>query len=316
MKSLKGSLLLLLTAFIWGTSFVSQKLGMNYVEPFTFGASRFLLGALVLLPLIFIFDAAKKKKMNQTDSSNRENEPVYNRKDLIIGGTLCGCALFCGVSLQQWGLVYTTAGKAGFITALYIVLVPLIGLFMRKKVEIYTWIGVVLAVVGLYLLTIKEGFSMEIGDAIVLAGTLFWALHIIIVDSFTAKTESLKLSCIQFVITGILSLIAALIFENPNIKAIIDCAGPILYTAIMVVGVAYTLQIIGQRYTSPTVASLIMSLEAVFSAISGAIFLKESMTPKEIIGCILVFIAVVLTQIDPREIFKKSNKPSENIKVD
>lgn len=317
MKSLKGSILLLLTAIIWGTSFVSQKLGMNYVEPFTFGASRFLLGAVVLLPLIFIFDAAKKKKDNQmAGTSNGEDELVYNKKDLIRGGILCGLALFCGVSLQQWGLVYTTAGKAGFITALYIVLVPIIGLFMRKKVDSYTWIGVILAVVGLYMLTIKEGFSMEIGDGIVLAGTLFWAFHIMLVDYYTTKTESLKLSCMQFVTTGILSLIAAFIFEKPTIKAVLDCAGPILYTAIMVVGVAYTLQIIGQRYTSPTVASLIMSLEAVFSAISGAIFLKESMTPKEIIGCILVFIAVVLTQIDPREIFKKSNKPSENIKVD
>lgn len=254
----------------------------------------------------------KKKKIENPSSKEIE----YNKKDLIKGGILCGCALFFGASLQQWGIVYTTVGKAGFITALYIVLVPIIGIFMSKKVDTYTWLGVALAVIGLYMLTIKEGFSMEIGDAIVLSGTLFWALHIIIVDSFAPKVESLKLSCIQFVTAGTLSLISALIFENPTINAIIDCAGPILYTAIMVVGVAYTLQIIGQRHTNPTVASLIMSLESVFSAICGAIFLNESMTTKELIGCILVFIAVILTQINPREIFKRINKPSEHVKMD
>lgn len=306
MEKVKGSIFLLLTAIIWGTSFVSQKLGMNYVEPFTFGASRFLLGAVVLLPLIFLFNTAKERKS--------EEKIEYDRKDLITGGILCGFALFFGASLQQWGLVYTTAGKAGFITALYIVLVPIIGLFMKKKVEAYTWLGVVLAVIGLYILTIKEGFSMEIGDAIVLAGTLFWALHIIIVDFYTAKTESLKLSCMQFATAGTLSLFAAFIFEKPTIRALIDCAGPIVYTAVMVVGVAYTLQIIGQKYTSPTVASLIMSLEAVFSAICGALFLNESMTTKEIVGCVLVFIAVILTQIDPREIAKRQDTSSEKVK--
>lgn len=310
MKNIKGSIFLLLAAIIWGTSFVSQKLGMNYVEPFTFGASRFLLGAVVLLILIFIFDTINKKKRKNDNGVEIE----YNKKDLIKGGILCGCALYFGASLQQWGIVYTTIGKAGFITTLYIVLVPIIGLFMKKKVDSYTWLGVILAVIGLYLLTIKEGFSMEIGDAIVLAGTLFWALHIIIVDSYAPKTESLKLSCIQFITAGTLSLISALIFENPTISAIIDCAGPILYTAIMVVGVAYTLQILGQKSTNPTVASLIMSLESVFSAICGAIFLNESMSPKEIAGCILMFIAVILTQINPKEIFKKVSKPSENVK--
>jgi len=311
-KNIKGSIFLLLAAIIWGTSFVSQKLGMNYVEPFTFGASRFLLGAVVLLPIIFIFDTVNKKKRNNINDNKKNEEIEYSRRDLITGGILCGCALFFGASLQQWGIVYTTVGKAGFITALYIVLVPIIGIFMKKKVDLYTWAGVILAVIGLYLLTIKEGFSMEIGDAIVLSGTLFWALHIIIVDSYTAKTESLKLSCIQFITAGTLSLIAALIFESPTISAIIDCAGPILYTAIMVVGVAYTCQIIGQRYTNPTVASLIMSLEAVFSAICGAMFLKESMTSKELLGCILVFVAVILTQINPKEILKMINKSSTN----
>lgn len=312
MKNIKGSIFLLLAAIIWGTSFVVQKLGMNYVEPFTFGASRFLLGALVLLILIFAFDFINKKNKKESNDNEKSEENKYNKKDLIKGGILCGFALFFGASLQQWGIVYTTAGKAGFITTLYIVLVPVIGIFMRKKVDSYTWLGIILAVIGLYMLTIKEGFSMEIGDAIVLAGTLFWAMHIIIVDTFAPKTESLKLSCVQFITAGTLSLISALIFENPTISAIIDCAFPILYAAIFVVGVAYTLQIIGQRYTNPTVASLLMSLESVFSAICGAIFLNESMTLKEIIGCILVFVAVLLTQINFKEIFNKSKTPDKS----
>lgn len=298
MKNLKGSLFLLITAIIWGTSFVSQKLGMNYIEPFTFGASRFLLGAVTLLPVIYLFDRINEKKKDHEEY----NKLRFNNRNLIVGGVLCGFALFFGASLQQFGIVYTTAGKAGFITALYMVLVPIIGMFMGKKTELYTWLGVVIAVFGLYLLSIKEGFSMGKGDAIVLMGTVFWALHIIIVDRFVNKVDGVKLSFMQFVTAGTLSLIAAFIFEEPKISEIIDCAGPILYAAIMAVGVAYTLQIIGQKYTNPTLAAILMSLESVFSAISGAIYLKESMSLREVFGCVLVFIAVIIAQINPKEI--------------
>ncbi len=292
-KSLKGELLLLLTAIIWGTSFVSQKLGMNYVEPFTFGASRFLLGALVLIPVILFFD--------KKNSANSENKIIYNRKDLIAGGILCGASLFLGASFQQVGIVYTTAGKAGFITALYIVLVPLFGIFMKKRISKLVWISVGLATVGLYFLCIKEGFNIQPGDAIIMAGTIFWALQILIVDAYNDKTEGLKLSCIQFITAGILSAIAAIIFENPSLETIIDCSGPILYTAVMVVGVAYTLQIIGQKATDPNVAAIILSLESLFAVISGAFFLKETMSIKEIAGCVLMFAAVIITQINPKE---------------
>jgi drug/metabolite transporter (DMT)-like permease len=300
MKNIKGSLLLLLTAIIWGTSFVSQKLGMNYIEPFTFGASRFLLGALTLIPVILLFDKINSKKNDSEKSINTS----FNNKDLIVGGILCGCALFLGASFQQFGIVHTTAGKAGFITALYMVLVPIIGIFMGKKTDLYTWIGVVIAVIGLYLLSIKEGFSIGKGDAIVLMGTIFWAVHIITVDRFVSKVDGVKLSCIQFLTAGTLSLIASFIAEEPRISEIIDCAGPILYSAILSVGVAYTLQIIGQKYTNPTLASILMSLESVFSAISGAIYLKESMLAREIFGCVLVFIAVLIAQINPKEILE------------
>lgn len=302
MKKFKGEFILLITAFIWGTSFVSQKLGMNYIEPLTFGASRFLLGSLSLLPVILIFNKINKKKKD--DTATESNKPEYKNKDLIVGGLLCGGSLFLAASFQQYGIVYTTAGKAGFITALYIVLVPLFGLFMHKKVDLITWIGVIIAVSGLYFLSIQDGFTIQKGDAIVLVSTIFWALQIIIVDVYVNKVEGIKLSFVQFATAGILSAIAAILFENPTINGIIDSAGPILYTAIMVVGVAYTLQIVGQRYANPTVSAIILSLESVFAVISGVIFLNESMNARELIGCVLMFLAVILTQIDPKKILK------------
>lgn len=291
MKRIKGEFLLIITAIIWGTSFVTQKLGMNYVEPLTFGAARFLLGSLVLIPVILIFS-------KKNDDSSKEDKTNYLNKDLILGGALCGVAIFLGASLQQWGIVYTTAGKAGFITALYIILVPILGLFLHKKVGKLTWIGVLLATVGLYLLSIKQGFAIEKGDAIVLAGTIFWAMHILIVDAFVEKVDGLKLSCVQFFVAGILSAIAAFILETPSLATILSAYGPILYTAFMVVGVAYTLQIIGQKSTSPTIAAIILSMESLFAVISGAIFLKEVMSIREIIGCVLMFIAVIIAQIN------------------
>lgn len=294
MKSMKGNLILLLTALIWGISFISQKLGMNYIGPFTFGASRFLLGALTLVPVIMVFDRINKNN----EKKKTEIKKNFRNQDLIKGGILCGVSLFLGASFQQFGIIYTSAGKAGFITALYIVLVPILGIFVNKKVNLKTWVGVLLAVIGLYLLCITEGFTMAKGDIIVLFGTVFWALQILIVDAYAEKTDGIKLSCVQFITAGLLSAVAAFIFENPKLSEIIDCAGPILFTAIMVVGVAYTLQIIGQKYTSPTIAAMILSLESVFAVIFGAIFLFEKMTPREITGCVIMFIAVIITQLD------------------
>lgn len=295
----KGDLALLLAALIWGTSFISQKLGMNYVEPLTFTASRFLLGGFVLIPVILFFQQ-KSKKDQMPQNSEPHSEPQskpYKVKDLLIGGILCGASIFLGASAQQIGIVSTTAGKAAFITALYIVIVPLLGLFLKHKVSRATWFGVALAVIGLYLLTIREGFSIQKGDAIVLVGTIFWALQIVIIDHYVDKTDGLKLSCVQFFAAGLLSAVAAFLFETPVLADIIACGGLILYMGFFAVGLAYSLQIIGQKQTKPAVAAIIMSLESVFAVIFGAMFLQESMTPKELSGCALMFAAFIVTQV-------------------
>lgn len=289
----KGIFYLMITAIIWGTSFVAQKLGMNHVEPFTFNAVRFLLGSLVLLGVIYFM--RRRRRRRATDELTVES----SRSDLLKAGLLCGGAMFMAASTQQIGIVHTTAGKAGFITALYIVLVPILGLFYHKRVGKITWGSVGLAVVGLYLLSVKGDFTMARGDAIVLTSTLFWALQIVFVDLYGKSVDGVELSFLQFLIAGLLSLPAAFIFETPQIGLIIEAMGPILYGAVMVVGVAFTFQILGQKTVQPTLAAIIMSLESVFAVISGALFLSESLTPRELIGCTLMFTAVVLCQLDP-----------------
>jgi drug/metabolite transporter (DMT)-like permease len=286
---IRGEILLVITAIIWGTSFVAQRLGMEYIGPFTFTATRFLIGTLSLIPVILLMNKISSKKEKR--STNR------TKKDLLVGGLLCGIALFFGISFQQVGLVYTTAGKAGFITALYIVLVPLLGLLMRQKVSRAVWTGVVLAVVGLYLLCMTEGFTISKGDLIVLCGTVFWAAHILIIDHFAPKVDGLKMSFIQFLIAGIVSFIVALFVETIEFSAILASAGPLLYTGIVVVGVAYTFQILGQKGTKPTVSAIILSMESVFAVLSGMLLLGEVMSVKEVIGCIFMFAAVIMAQV-------------------
>ncbi len=307
-NSLKGSLILSITAIIWGSSFVLQKLGMNYMEPFTYGAARFLLGALILVPIIFVFNLKAKKNIKA--EAKNELQSKRKAKDLYLGGILCGCALFLGASSQQWGITTTTAGKAGFITALYIVLVPIFGIFTKKKISLLTGLGVLLAVIGLYLLMIREGFTVQIGDAYVLFGTLFWALHIVIVDIFAEKTDGLKLSFIQFLTAGLLSTFSAIAFEHFDLEMLVLNAIIIILIAGLIVGVAYTLQVIGQKYTNPTVAAIILSLEAVFAVLSGALFLGEAMSSRELLGCLFMFVAVVITQVKPQEIYRFLKKPN------
>ncbi|WP_394231748.1 DMT family transporter [Niallia oryzisoli] len=292
--SMRGELLLTITAIIWGTSFVAQRVGMDYIGPFTFTATRFLIGTLSLIPIILIMGRLNKNKQ-------KDHTRFGTKKDLLIGGLACGVALFFGISFQQAGLVYTTAGKAGFITALYIVLVPLLGIFLHKKVSKRVWIGVALAVVGLYLLCITEGFKISKGDFIVLCGTVFWASHILIIDHFAPKVDGLKMSFIQFFVASILSLVAALSVETIKLSSILDSAGPILYTGIVVVGIAYTFQILGQKGTNPTVSAIILSMESVFAVLSGMVLLGESMALKEIIGCVIMFIAVIIAQLPSRK---------------
>ena len=288
-KKLRGSIMLLLTAIIWGTAFVAQSEGMNYVQPFTYNAVRTLLGGIVLLPVIYVL-------------RGKERETVMvcaDTKATLTGGIICGFILFCASSFQQLGISMTTAGKAGFITALYVVIVPIIGIFFGKKVSLRTWLCVITAVFGFYLLCIKNDLKISKGDLLVLICSVFYAFHIIVIDHFNLKkANGLIMSCIQFFTAGILLTICMFIFENPTLSGILAAKHTILYTGIMSCGVAYTLQIIGQKSTPPALATMIMSLESVFAALSGWLILSEKLNTKEIIGCIFVFAAVVLAQIN------------------
>lgn len=298
-KKLFGNLVLLLTALIWGCAFVAQSSGMDYVGPFTFQTSRSILGCLVLIPFIFANDAVKKK--NNTYEKQ-------NPKTLILGGILCGTALTVASGLQQYGMQYSTAGKGAFITAMYIVLVPILGLFMKKKVNPIIWISVILGALGLYLLCIKEDFSLGEGDIYLILCAVAFSFHILIVDHFSAKVDGVKLSCLQFGVMFILSAIFMFMTETPNIADIKAAWLPICYAGIMSCGVGYTLQIVGQKYTEPTVASLLMSLESVFAVIAGIILLKEAPSAKEWLGCASMFAAIIIAQIPqkPKEA-KKTN---------
>ncbi len=287
-QKLKGNIILLITAIIWGTAFVAQSEGMNYVEPFTYNAVRTLIGGIVLIPIIAIFQRVGASSENGAKS----------QKTTIIGGIVCGIFLFIAGSFQQCGIAMTTAGKAGFITALYVTIVPLIEVILYRKSSLKVWLCVFLALAGFYMLCIKEGFTIGKGDLLVLCGAFFYAGHIMVIDRFNEKNaDGMKMSCIQFFTAGLLMTVCMFIFENPEINAIMDAKYTILYAGIMSCGAAYTLQIIGQRYTDPTSATLIMSLESVFAALSGWIILSESLSIKELFGCTLVFAAVILSQL-------------------
>lgn len=300
-KKLKGNLMLLLTALIWGSSFVAQRAGMEYIGPFTFNVLRSLIGGLTLIPVILIIGRSKSPEAQEAKDASESQTLEKDRKTLLLGGVCCGLALFIACSLQQVGIVYTTAGKAGFITALYIVLVPILGVFIGKKVRPIIWFCIVLSVAGLYLLCMKDGFSLSRGDFLVLLCALFFSIHILVIDHFSPKTSGVKLSCIQFFVCGILSLIPAFAFEEFNWGQILSCWVPILYSGVLSCGVAYTLQIVAQKNTEPAVASLLLSLESVFAVISGVLILHESITLKEFCGCAIMFIAIIVAQLPSKE---------------
>lgn len=291
MQKLKGELCLVFAALIWGSAFIFQKMGMDHIGPFTFGFFRFTLGALALLPVIFIYG-----KINQKRSVPAEITPFGNRT-LLLGGLLCGLASFVAGSLQQMGIVYTTAGKAGFITSMDIVIVPILLIFLKRKVGFFTWLGVALASFGLYLLCITDGFTIQLGDGLVMACAFFYSVQILLIDHYSERVDPIKLSFLQFLVSGILSGIIMPIAETIELSSIIDCAVPILYTAILEVSLAFTLQILGQKDTPPAIAAIIMSLEAVFATICGALFLGESMSSRELTGCVLMLIAFIIAQI-------------------
>lgn len=272
---------MLLTATIWGVAFVAQSVGMDYIEPFTFNCIRSILGGITLLPVIFL--------------GKGKSEPPS--RTLLTGGICCGILLFAASNFQQFGIQYTTVGKAGFITACYIILVPIMGIFLKKKCTPLIWLSVLFALAGLYLLCITEEFSLGKGDVLVLICSFLFALHILVIDYFSPKTDGVKMSCIQFFVCGILSGICMLFTETPSFSNIRSAAVPLLYAGIFSCGVAYTLQIVGQKNMNPTVASLILSLESSISVLAGWILLGQGLGLREAVGCILMFAAILLAQL-------------------
>ncbi|MGN0625306.1 MAG: DMT family transporter [Oscillospiraceae bacterium] len=296
-QKLKSSFMLLLTAVIWGVAFVAQSVGMDYIGPFTFNSIRSLIGGFVLIPCIFLLNRGKPEK--------RQASP-NERKMLLIGGVCCGVALAVASSLQQMGIQYTSVGKAGFITALYIVIVPLLGLFFKKRVSILVWIAVAIAVGGMYLLCITEDFSIGKGDLLVMACALCFSIHILIIDYFSPKVDGVKMSCVQFLVCGLLCAVPMLLIERPSMEQILAAWMPLLYAGVFSCGVGYTLQIVGQRHIDPTIASLILSLESVISVLAGWAILKQQLSARELFGCVLVFCAIILAQLP-----QKSDKGSD-----
>ena len=301
-KKILANIALFLTALTWGLSFVAQRAGMDYVGPFTFNAVRSIIGGFSLLPVISIV------KLIQEDTRTKEVR-FEQRVTLAKAGTLCGLALFTAMSIQQYCMLYSPAGKAGFITALYIIYVPLISmLFLGQKLSNNVKISVVIAVIGLYLLCFKEstgGFGHY--DIWLLVGAFFYGVHILVVNYFSDKVNAVKTSCVQFFVVGLLSIPLMVLYETPTWSSIVACKVPILYAGILTCGVAYTLQIFGQKYTAPVIASLILCLESVFAVVGGTIILHETMTLREILGCVLMISAVILSELkftSPKEILQ------------
>ncbi len=290
----KNALMLILTAFIWGTAFVAQSMGMDYLGPFTFNGVRSIIGGIALLPCIALLN-----KMNGASGKSEES-----RKDLIVGGSACGILLFAASSLQQVGIQYTTAGKAGFITAFYIVIVPVLGIFLKKKIGWKVWVAVALALAGLYFLCITEEFAVGKGDILIFFFFLVFSLHILVIDYFAPRADGVKMSCIQFFVCGLVSLPFMLVLETPRIGAMLDGIIPLLYAGVLSCGVAYTLQIVGQKNVNPAVASLILSLESCFSVLAGWLVLGERLSVREASGCALMFVAIILAQLPDKKKIK------------
>ncbi len=296
---LKGNLILLLTAFIWGTSFIAQSKGVEDITPLAFNGIRSLLGGIVLLPVITMLDFTRRKK----------GESVYKiDKTLITGGIICGIFLCLASTLQTAGMVYTSPGKSGFITALYMVIVPIVGLFIGKKPSPVIWLSVLIAVCGLYLMCIDSSFDINKGDVLTLFCAVLFTGHIMAIDYFSPKVDGVKLACLQFFVCGVLNIICMFLFEKPSLSPILGCWASIGYSGIMSCGVAYTLQIVGQKYTDPTSASILMSLESVFATLSTVVLVAlgwqltgGALTQREILGCVLMFIAILLVQLPDRK---------------
>ena len=286
----KNACMLILTAFIWGTAFVAQSVGMDFLEPFTFNGVRSLIGGVVLLPCIFLI-----RRINARSGEAEKAEGT--RKDLVLGGILCGLLLFAASSLQQIGIVYTTAGKAGVITAFYIVIVPVLGIFLHKRIGWKVWAAVVMALAGLYFLCMTEELTVGKGDLYIFLCALIFSVHILVIDHFSPRVDGVKMSCIQFFTCGIVSLIPMFAWETPGVDNLLAGWMPLLYAGVLSCGVAYTLQVVGQKNVNPAVASLILSLESCFSVLAGWLILGEKLTMREFAGCVLMFAAIILAQL-------------------
>ncbi len=298
MKKLTNSFLLLLTALIWGVAFLAQSVGMDYVGPFTFNGVRSFIGGLVLVPCIFIINKLRARNGEAKSS---------DKKTVIIGGVICGTLLFAASTLQQFGLLYTSPGKAGFITALYIILVPAAGVFLGRRPGIKLVFAAIGALIGLYFLCFTgDSFTLELGDLLIFLCAIVFTAHILVIDRFSPKVDGVVMSCIQFFVCAALSFLPMVIFEEPSFSAIFAAKIPILYAGVMSCGVAYTLQIIGQKGVNPTLASLILSLESCFALLGEFVYLKlkgadSFMSAREIAGCVIVFTAIILAQLPDKK---------------
>lgn len=310
-KSLGSSALLALTALIWGVAFVAQSEGMNYVGGFTFNACRFFLGGAVLIPVIFLLRRINGDGVGRPDGAEAESGGNAGAVDVaqmrlagrlrrrtgIAGGICCGIFLCAASALQQFGIAHTTVGKAGFITSLYIIIVPILGLFLKKKVGINIWVSVAVAAAGMYLLCITDGFSIGRGDFLVFLCAIGFSLHILVIDYFSPKADGVVISCVQFFTAGVISAVFMFLFEKPSWHDILAAWAPVLYAGVMSCGAGYTLQVVAQKHVEPTIASLIMSLESVFSLLAGWVLLGQKLAPRELFGCVLVFGAIVMAQV-------------------
>jgi drug/metabolite transporter (DMT)-like permease len=287
-RQIRGILMLGLTAFIWGTAFVAQRVGMDHVGPVTFIAVRFLIGAISLLPVICVGSLTDKKR--------GAAGPYRSTRLLLKSGVLCGIVIFvCGM-FQQIGIQYTTVGKSGFITTLYIVIVPIFGRFLGKRLRFATWACILVAMAGMYLLCVNEAVSINKGDVYTFFCAVFYAVHILVVDRYSPQVDGVKLSAIQFFVCSMLGFAGAFIFEAPNLSAIVSAIWPLMYAGVLSSGVAFTLQILGQRDVNPVAASLVMSLESVFAALTGWTLLGEMLAAREIVGCAMIFVANIMVQ--------------------
>ena len=295
-NKLTANFALFLTALIWGLGFVSQRAGMEFIGPFTFNAARSFLGCLSLIPVIFWVKYSKPDLRSNA-------KKFYQRVNLLKAGSLCGLVMFTAMSIQQYSIQYVTAGKSGFITALYIIFVPLISVFLGKKLAKRVVFSVFLAVFGLYLLCYQSGGGLNIYDWLSLLGAFFYGLHIMVVDHYSHRVHAVKMSCLQFFVVGLLSLIPMFLCETPTFQTLMDCKIPLIYSGIITCGIAYTLQIYGQKYTLPILATLILCLESVFAVVGGALILGEVMTHREIVGCIFMISAVIIANTKQEQRF-------------